>query len=53
MNNKIILFESKKIRRVYYNNEWYFSVVDIIESLTESTNAKDYLKKLRKRDKEC
>ena len=31
---------------------WYFSVVDIIEALTDSKNPTDYLKKLRKRDSE-
>ena len=52
MNDKIIVFESKKIRRVWYKDEWYFSVVDVVESLTESINATDYLKKLRKRNNE-
>jgi hypothetical protein len=34
------------------NKFLHFSLVDIIEALTESTNATDYLKKLRKRDTE-
>lgn len=50
--NKLVIFESKKIRRVWYKNQWYFSIVDVVESLTDSTNATDYLKKLRKRDLE-
>jgi len=48
----IAVFENKKVRR-YYDEEketWYFSVVDIVEALTDSANATDYLKKLRKRD---
>lgn len=49
---KIVLFRGKGIRKTIYKNEWYFSVVDIIESLTDSKNATDYLKKLRKRDVE-
>ena len=53
MNNQnIILFESRQVRR-YYDEEkdtWYFSVVDIVEALTNSVNPTDYLKKLRKRD---
>jgi DNA-damage-inducible protein D len=52
--NKIKLFEEKVIRS-YYNEEteiWYFSLVDIVQALTESANATDYLKKLRKRDAE-
>lgn len=52
MGNKIQLFESKKIRSTWNEEEeeWYFSLVDIIEALTDSTNPTDYLKKLRKRD---
>lgn len=48
------IFESKQIRSVYSEEEekWYFSVVDVVEVLTESINPTDYLKKLRKRDTE-
>ena len=49
---KIVLFRNQEIRREVYNGEWYFSIVDVVESLTDSKNATDYLKKLRKRDKE-
>lgn len=31
---------------------WFFSIVDIVAALTDSANATDYLKKLRKRDTE-
>ncbi|MEK6964335.1 MAG: Bro-N domain-containing protein [Nanoarchaeota archaeon] len=48
--NKLVVFQDKKIRRIWYNNEWYFSIVDVVEVLAESTNPTDYLKKLRKRD---
>lgn len=53
-SNQIIAFQSKKIRRHWdeKTEAWYFSVVDIIAVLTESTNPTDYLKKLRKRDPE-
>lgn len=52
MQNKLQLFDSKKIRSVWNEEEeeWYFSLVDIIEVLTDSTNPTDYLKKIRKRD---
>ena len=50
--NKLTLFQSKFIRRIWYENEWYFSVVDVVGVLTDSSNATDYLKKLRKRDVE-
>ncbi len=51
-DQKIILFQDRKIRRVWHDEAWFFSLVDIIGALTESTNATDYLKKLRKRDAE-
>lgn len=50
----VAVFESKQIRRHYDDKDdvWYFSLVDIVEALTESSNPTDYLKKLRKRDSE-
>lgn len=51
-SDKLVIFQDKKIRRVWHNDEWYFSVVDIIGILTDSINPTDYLKKLRKRDLE-
>ncbi len=54
MENKkaIAIFESKQIRRYYdsVKDVWYFSLVDIVAALTDSANATDYLKKIRKRD---
>ena len=48
----IKLFEDRKIRTFWNEEEeeWYFSIVDVIGVLTDSTNPTDYLKKLRKRD---
>ncbi len=50
----IAIFEGKRIRRHWdeKTEEWFFSVVDIVQILTESVNPTDYLKKLRKRDSE-
>ena len=50
--NQIKIFQDKKIRSVWNDDEeqWYFSVVDVIEALTDSVNPTDYLKKMRKRD---
>ena len=45
-------FEERSIRTAWdeEQEEWYFSVVDVIAVLTDSTNPTDYLKKMRKRD---
>ena len=52
--SNIKLFESKKIRSHWDSDKeiWYFSLVDVVAALTDSANATDYLKKLRKRDTE-
>lgn len=47
MQNKIIVFESKSIRRIWHNEEWYFSVVDVVGVLTDSIDAKDYWYKMK------
>lgn len=50
--SNIKLFQDKKIRSVWNDEEeqWYFSIVDVVEALTDSANPTDYLKKMRKRD---
>ena len=52
--NNIKLFQEKRIRSVWNEEEqqWYFSVVDVVGVLTDSVNPTDYLKKMRKRDEE-
>lgn len=48
----IKLFDEKKVRTVWDDEEekWYFSIVDVVEILTDSKDPKQYLKKMRKRD---
>jgi len=48
----IAVFKGKTIRRILHNKEWWFSVADVVEVLTETPNAADYIKKMRKRDEE-
>ena len=48
-NNKIIVFQEKEIRRIWHNEEWWFSVVDVIEVLTESSQPARYWSDLKKR----
>ena len=50
--NALVVFRDKNIRRIRYNDEWYFSVVDVVAVLTESTDAKDYWYRLKKRELE-
>lgn len=48
--SQIIVFQDKEIRRIFHNDEWYFSIVDVVEFLTDSTDAKQYVKRMRARD---
>jgi len=48
----LIVFQDKKIRRVWHNEEWHFSVVDVVGVLTDSTDSKDYWYRLKKREAE-
>lgn len=50
MNDKIIVFEDKRIRRTWFNDEWWYVAIDIVEVLTESKNPSGYLKDMRRRD---
>ena len=52
--DKIQLFENQKIRTAWdaEAEEWYFSVADVVQVLTDSTDPKQYIKKMRSRDPE-
>lgn len=50
--NKIAIFQKKEIRRVIYNNEWWFSVVDVVQALIDQQDdlkARKYWNKLSQR----
>ena len=51
MSDNVKMFEGSQIRSVWDNEreEWYFSVVDVIGSLTESNNPRDYWYRVKKR----
>ena len=51
MSDDIKMFEGSQIRSIWDNEraEWYFSVVDVIGSLTESNNPRDYWYRVKKR----
>ena len=46
-NNKIILFQEKEIRRVWHDEQWLFSIVDVIEVLTGSPRPRKYWNALK------
>jgi hypothetical protein len=52
MTDKLVVFKSKEIRRTLRNNEWWFSVADVVEALTDSSDPRQYIKRVRQRDSE-
>ncbi len=46
-NTKIAIFKGKKIRKIIYANEWWFSIVDIVESLTGTDRPRKYWNDLK------
>lgn len=49
-HDALVVFQGKKIRRTWHNNEWFFSVVDIVESLTNSPTPRQYWGKVKDRE---
>lgn len=47
---KIALFKGKEVRKVLYNDEWWFVINDVIETLTDSKDPAQYFKRLKQRD---
>jgi len=47
--NKLVIFQDKEIRRIWHNDEWYFSVVDVVQVLSESSDGRNYWKVLKHR----
>jgi len=50
METSMAVFRGKEIRKTIHNNEWWFSVADVVVVLTDSTDPRQYLKKMRRRD---
>ena len=45
----LVVFQGKQIRRTWHDNQWYFSVVDIISVLTDSPTPRQYWGKVKDR----
>jgi hypothetical protein len=52
ITTQVALFKKKEIRRTLHDNKWWFVITDVIKALTDSENAKQYLKNLLNRDEE-
>jgi DNA-damage-inducible protein D len=50
--NALVVFQGNNIRRIFHNNKWYFSIIDIVGILTESSIPKRYWSDLKKKLKE-
>ena len=51
-SNKIALFQKKEIRKIIYENEWWFVINDVIAALTDSSDPAQYYKRMKSRDTE-
>lgn len=50
-NSEIVLLETKEVRKRWYNNDWYYSIDDIISLFTKSSTSQ-YIKKLKDNNNE-
>lgn len=44
---KISIFKGKKVRKIIYHNEWWFSIIDVVEALTETDRPRKYWSDLK------
>jgi len=51
-NFKIVLFKGNKIRKTIHNNEWWLVIEDVVLSLIDSADVKQYIQKIKQRDPE-
>jgi len=49
-NNALIVFQGKDIRRIWFKDEWYYSVVDVVSVLTGSSKSRQYWGKVKDRE---
>jgi hypothetical protein len=46
----LVVIEGKKVRRTWNNSEWWFVLEDIVYILTDSSDPKQYIQKMKQRD---
>jgi len=49
VENTLVVFKGKNIRRILHNDEWFFSVIDVIGALTDSENSRRYWSDLKRK----
>ncbi|MFA4890842.1 MAG: Bro-N domain-containing protein [Candidatus Gracilibacteria bacterium] len=49
-HQKLAVFQDKNIRSIWHNDEWWFSVVDVVKALTDSPTPRQYWGKLKQRE---
>ena len=47
-NDHLVVFEQKTIRRKWHNEEWFFSVIDVVGVLSDSANPRRYWSDLKR-----
>jgi len=52
MDNRLVIFQDKEIRRLLVDNVWFFAVVDVIAALTDSDKPRDYWYRMKARELE-
>ena len=52
MTNKLVIFKGREIRRTLHNNEWWFVIEDIVMTLIDSKDPKQYIQRMKQRDPE-
>src|SRR5688572_10746195 len=52
LQTHIAIFKDKEIRKTIFNDEWYFSISDVVAALTDSVQPAGYIKDMRSRDSE-
>ena len=48
--NALVVFQDKKVRRIWHQNQWFFSVVDVVAALTDSPTPRQYWGKIKDRE---
>ena len=49
---QVAIFEEKEVRRTWHNEQWYFVIEDVVRALIDSRDPKQYIQRMRRRDRE-